>query len=77
VLTTEDLADPQSADASMRRVEAYLGLPECHDTSILGRRFNRAPAATMDPSLRAELAELYRPYNERLQDHLGRKLDWC
>jgi hypothetical protein len=77
VLSTEDLADPASADATMHRLEAYLGLPDGHDTHILGRRFNRAPPATMNPSLRAALADLYRPFNDRLGEHLGRELEWC
>jgi hypothetical protein len=76
VLTSDDLAHPRSADQTMRRLEAYLGLPGDHDTGILRRRFNRARPAAMSPSLRAVLAELYHPYNVRLQAHLGRELDW-
>jgi len=76
VLTTDDLADPSAADAAMVRIEGFLGLPDGHDTAILGRRFNRADVATMSPSLRRTLADLYRPYNERLERHLGRRLGW-
>jgi len=76
VLTTDDLADAGAAEASMRRLEAFLGLPGGHDASVLGRRFNRAGPATMSPSLRRALTELYRPHNERLERHLGRELHW-
>jgi hypothetical protein len=76
VLTTDDLADTSRADAAMARVEAFLGLPGGHDTTILGRRFNRAPASTMIPATRRRLSDLYRPYNERLERHLGRELQW-
>jgi hypothetical protein len=30
----------------------------------------------MSPSLRAALAEFYRPHNDRLHHHLGRELNW-
>ena len=76
VLTTDDLADARAAEASMRRLEAFLGLPGGHDASVLGRRFNRAGPASMSPSLRRALTELYRPHNERLERHLGRELHW-
>jgi hypothetical protein len=77
VLTTEDLSDPAAAAATLRRLESYLGLPAArHDTALLGRRFNAARPASMSPSLRAALAELYRPHNDRLRHHLGRELNW-
>ena len=77
VLTTEDLSDPAAAAASLRRLESYLDLPQArHDTALLGRHFNWARPARMSPSLRAALAELYRPHNDRLQHHLGRELNW-
>ena len=76
VLTTDDLADAGAADATMSRLESYLGLPGGHDTAVLGRRFNRARPTIMSASVRAALAELYRPYNDRLRQHLGRELDW-
>jgi len=77
VLTTEDLADPATAEASVHRLEAYLGLPhEEHDRAVLGRRFNWAQPAAMSTDMRRALAALYRPYNERLEQHLERELDW-
>ena len=42
VFTTDDLADAAAGDAAMVRIEEFLGLPDGHDTAILGRRFNRA-----------------------------------
>jgi hypothetical protein len=76
VLTTEDLADPPTAGTSMRRLESYLGLPPAEESAILTRRFNWTRPARMSPSLRIELAELYRPFNARLERHLGRELGW-
>jgi hypothetical protein len=76
VLTTDDLADAEVADATMDRIEEFLGLPAGHDTEILGRRFNHAGEAAMNPALRRTLADLYRPYNERLERHVGRELGW-
>ena len=76
VLTSDDLADADAAEASMRRLESFLGLPGGHDTSLLGRRFNRAGGGPMSPSVRRALTELYRPHNERLERHLDRKLGW-
>jgi hypothetical protein len=76
VLATEDLADAAAADAAMSRLESHLGLSSGHDTAILGRRFNRARPATMSPTVRAALAEVYRSHNDRLRAHLNRDLDW-
>ena len=60
----------------MAQLETYLGL-QAHDYGdLLTRRFNHAPAAAMDPSVRALLRDFYRPHNERLQAYLGRKLNW-
>ena len=60
----------------MRRLETYLGLPAHDYGEILNRRFNHAPAADMDPSLRESLGAFYHPHNERLQEYLGRELNW-
>jgi Sulfotransferase family len=76
VLTTDDLADASRAHAAMARVETFLGVPGEHDSAMVGRRFNRAKPAIMSAETRRRLTELYHPYNERLERHLGRKLRW-
>ncbi|MGH9279516.1 MAG: sulfotransferase, partial [Acidimicrobiales bacterium] len=76
VFVTEELGRPRGARRIMAELEEYLGLPAHDYGGILERRFNRAPSASMQPALRAELAEFYRPYNNRLQAWLGRDLDW-
>jgi len=77
VFASEDLADPAAAEASMRRLESYLELPpHRYDPALLSRRFNWAQPATMSPATRSALAALYRPFNERLERHLGRELRW-
>jgi hypothetical protein len=76
VVVTEDLREPPLNRHVMRALETYLGLPGHDYGQILNRRFNHAPAADMDPSLRDALGAFYRPHNERLQDYLGRELNW-
>ncbi len=76
VLVTEDLADPRSAQAVMRELEAYLALPPHEYGDILTRRFNHAPPDEIPPVERALLAELYRPHNDRMREILGRDLTW-
>jgi hypothetical protein len=76
VLVTEELIYPRTAAHVMRQLEDYLGLPGHDYANILTRRFNHASPADMAPSVRTVLAEFYRPYNDRLEAFLGRKLNW-
>lgn len=76
VVVTEGLSQPRVAEHIMRRLETYLGLPSHDYADILARRFNHTPPSDIAPSVRDLLTEFYRPYNDRLQEHLGRELDW-
>jgi hypothetical protein len=76
VVVTEELARPVKAKFIMREMESYLDLPHHEYGDFLARRFNHAPPSRIAPSLRALLAEFYRPYNHRLQEHLGYELHW-
>jgi hypothetical protein len=76
VLFTEDLSRPRTAQQIMLELEDYLGLPTHDYANILARRFNHAAPASIDAATRCLLAEFYRPHSARLQDYLGREVDW-
>jgi hypothetical protein len=76
VMVMEDISAPRLARRAMCELEAYLGLPSHDYGDILAQRFNRAPPAEMDPSVRSSLAAFYRPHNERLERLLRRELCW-
>jgi Sulfotransferase family len=76
VFVTEDLGRPRTAQRIMGELEAYLGLPAHDYADILARRFNRASPASIASTVRSSLADFYRPHNARLQEYLGRELDW-
>lgn len=68
----EFFADPQSI---YKGVLDFLGLPVLSMPSF-ERRNARPRAAPMAESVRAELAEYYRPHDERLAAWLGRPPSW-
>lgn len=76
VLLTDDLGRPRTAQQIMLELEDYLGLPAHDYTDIVTRRFNHAKPANVDPATRSALADFYRPHNARLQDYLGREINW-
>jgi hypothetical protein len=63
--------DPPSV---FRRVLQFLGLPD-HDLTEY-ETFNAFSSGEMDPALRAQLVEHFRPHNRRLYDYLGRDFGW-
>jgi Sulfotransferase domain len=64
-------ADPQP---SLRRVLDFLQLPSCG--TITFDRFNARSRAPMPDTVRKELREHFRPYDERLARWLGTELSW-
>lgn len=76
VVVTEELARADRAQIIMREMEDYLELPHHEYGDLLARRFNHAPPPQLAPSLRALLAEFYRPANRQLQEYLGYELNW-
>jgi Sulfotransferase family len=76
VLLTEDLGQLRTAKQIMLELEDYLELPAHDYADILTRHFNRARPASINPATRSLLADFYRPHNARLQEYLGRELDW-
>jgi hypothetical protein len=71
VIRSEDMyADPATTILDVQR---FLGLPE---VPITAHRYNYLPADTLDPSLRAELNDYYRPHVLALESRLGRSFAW-
>lgn len=72
ILRTEDFS--KSPGAIMGQVCEFLGLPPL--PSELYRRTQAPAYPAMDPAMRAELMDYFRPYNERLYELLGRDFEW-
>jgi hypothetical protein len=71
-LKFEDLvADPEGA---LEQVHSFLGLP-AHRAGGL-RKLNAATYSEMNPRTRADLAEHFRPYNQRLRELTGIDFGW-
>jgi Sulfotransferase domain len=64
-------ADPEPVFSG---VLDFLGLPQC--ASVALERHNARPRVDMPDTLRKELSEHFRPYDERLVSWLGRELSW-
>ncbi|HEY8533522.1 MAG TPA: sulfotransferase domain-containing protein [Micromonospora sp.] len=72
-LASEDLyRDPR---ATYARVLEFLELPP-YDLPEF-KVYNDRRSAPMDPEIRAELTEYFRPYSEALQRRLGMTFDWA
>lgn len=57
-------------------VRRFLGLSAWSPPEFERRNTNVYPAVPIDPELRAQLVEWYRPHNEALFALLGRRFDW-
>ena len=72
VLTLEDLsAQPQ---ATLDSVHEFLGLPTHRYEGL--KPLHTATYDAIDPATRAQLAEYFRPLNERLYELVGRDFGW-
>jgi hypothetical protein len=60
--------------ATYARALDFLGLPS-HDLGHYAV-YNDRRSAPMDPGVRAELTEYFRPHNAALEDRLGLRFDW-
>jgi hypothetical protein len=63
-----------SPEPSFNAVLDFLGLPRCATVALEQR--NARPRAAMQETVRKELQEHFRPYDERLARWLGRELSW-
>ncbi|MDT0532730.1 sulfotransferase domain-containing protein [Micromonospora sp. DSM 115977] len=71
-LPSEDLY--RDARSTYRRTLDFLGLPP-HDLPDF-KVYNDRRSSPLEPAVRAELTEYYRPYNDALRQRLGLELDW-
>ncbi|MDJ0636044.1 MAG: tetratricopeptide repeat protein [Xenococcaceae cyanobacterium MO_188.B29] len=72
ILTNEELA--QYPAETMKQAFDFLGLPECNDIEYHPRNVGSYPQA--DANLLSRLSNFFQPHNQRLEEFLGRKLDW-
>lgn len=72
ILTTDELN--REFQATMARVFEFLKLPPYEIATE--KRSNVGAYEKMNDSTRAQLVEYFRPHNARLQDLLGRQLNW-
>lgn len=71
ILRAEDMyADPEGV---FRGVQDFLGLAH-HDVDL--KTYNERSKPPIDPRTKERLAEYYRPWNERLNELLGRDMGW-
>lgn len=72
ILKSEDLfTNPQN---TMKQAYDFLGLPDHPLTEY--RNANRNQYPPISPSLHQQLANFFRPYNQELEDYLGRTFNW-
>lgn len=72
ILKSEDLfANPS---ATMKQVYEFLNLPD-HPLPEY-RNYNPNSYPALNPVLRQQLADFFRPYNQELEDYLGMKFNW-
>lgn len=72
ILTNEDLA--QYPAETMKQAFDFLGLPECNSIEYNPRNVGSYPK--IDADLLSRLTNFFRPHNQRLENLLGRKLNW-
>lgn len=72
VINSDDLK--KDVHTTMNSVFEFLGISKFEDPSF--KNYHIQNYAEMDSKTREELTELFRPYNKRLEKHLGKKLNW-
>jgi hypothetical protein len=74
LLSERFYADPSTA---LRQVTDFLGLPSLPPQQAASfEKHNLASYEEMDPTLRQQLGEFYRPHNARLAEFLGEDPGW-
>jgi len=74
VISEDFYADP---DQKLRATTDFLGLaPLPSRNQDTFKKHNFAEYSKMDPGVRADLINFFRPHNQRLEEFLGRSLGW-
>ncbi|NEQ74827.1 MAG: hypothetical protein F6K23_18340 [Okeania sp. SIO2C9] len=72
ILKSEDFyARP---DVTLKEVFEFLGLPNYQVTNK--KKYNEIYYQPINPKIRSNLAEYFQPYNQKLEEYLGRKFNW-
>ena len=71
VYFAEDLAELDRADIMMRDLQDYLALPSFDYKTILTKKFNVAPKASMDAKIKRKLQSFFKMYNQQLAEFLN------
>ncbi|MEJ6485418.1 sulfotransferase [Nostoc punctiforme UO1] len=72
ILKSEDFYSNPSA--TMKQVHRFLNLPDYQLTEY--RNYNPGSYSLMSDKLRQQLVEFFYPYNQQLEEYLGRKFNW-
>jgi len=72
VIRSEDLF--QNTPETLQQIHTFLGL--AYHPLPEYRNVNRRQYSAIRPELRQQLTEFFQPYNEQLEDYLGRKFNW-
>ena len=76
IIRTTDLTNPNMATQVMKELGTFLNLPNYDFSSILQQQFNKAPSKAIPSGVGEELTQFFKPYNERLETLLDRKMYW-
>jgi tetratricopeptide (TPR) repeat protein len=72
ILHSQDLAD--NPEATMQQVFSFLRLPNFH--SCRYTQLNVGEYPPISPDLFQTLSQFYQPYNQQLEEYLGRQFGW-
>ena len=72
IIKSEDLFINPAA--TMKQAYDFLGLPDHTLPKYPNRNPNKYPP--ISPNLRQQLTEFFQPYNQELEEYLGRKFNW-
>jgi len=74
VYFAEDLASNETANKLMKAIQSYLSLPFFNYETVLKKRFNVAPKATMDKAIKEKLQVFFKQPNQELAEYLNQPL---
>ncbi len=72
IIGSEDMFE--NTQEVIQSVYEFLGLPEYQPVDI--KETNPSKPIDFDPELKTELAEFFRPFNQKLFEFLGREFNW-